>query len=272
MSNLLSEAVVNVIDMETTSREVKLAKVVECAMVTAAAWGPVTLTEATYVERMFNPGCPIPPEASAVHHITDEMVAGCPVFDITQWPQFNGMGSAAYVAHNAVFEQALIPCMIDLPVICTYRLAMILWPELEQHGNQFLRYAFKLPVPGNLNRWQPHRAAYDAAVTACVYRHELKELAKSRPEISTVEQLAELTARPVLLHRVKFGKYGPWGSDNQQPVGMLWADVPGYYLKWCKSNMKDMDADLAHTIDFYLEKPPAGGAYAGKPKSKRWPN
>ena len=59
-------------DTETTGLKAEKDRIVEIA-----AYDP--LKEA-YFEELINPNCPIPAEASAVHKITDEMVASAPSF------------------------------------------------------------------------------------------------------------------------------------------------------------------------------------------------
>jgi DNA polymerase III subunit epsilon len=62
-------------DLETTGLRVGEDRIVELALIRIAPNGDVTEKV-----RLFNPGIPIPPEASAVHGITDEDVADKPPF------------------------------------------------------------------------------------------------------------------------------------------------------------------------------------------------
>ncbi|MFT5317731.1 MAG: DNA polymerase-3 subunit epsilon, partial [Chlamydiales bacterium] len=64
-------------DTETTGISAERDRVIELA-----AYDPVK--DKSFVQ-LINPECPIPPEATAIHHITDEMVASEPNFnDITE--------------------------------------------------------------------------------------------------------------------------------------------------------------------------------------------
>src|SRR6267142_4874262 len=57
---------------------------------------------------LINPGAPIPPEASGIHDITDEMVADSPPFaDVVEYIRAaNDHGApAAFCAHNAKFDR-----------------------------------------------------------------------------------------------------------------------------------------------------------------------
>ena len=59
-------------DTETTGIKAEKERIIEIA-----AYDPVRKRQ---FEKFVNPGFPIPPEAIAIHHITDEMVAACSFF------------------------------------------------------------------------------------------------------------------------------------------------------------------------------------------------
>ena len=63
-----------VVDLETTGIFVRSAKIIEISAVRVRS-NQIT----DRYSRLVNPGCPIPPEASAVNHISDEMVKDCDV-------------------------------------------------------------------------------------------------------------------------------------------------------------------------------------------------
>jgi exodeoxyribonuclease X len=93
----------------------------------------------------------IPPQASAVHHITDADVTDAPAWEDV-WPQFfNGDGNiVAFAAHNANFESRWLNDQIlgGKPLICTYKAALRIWRDAPGHNNQVLRYWLKLPLAG----------------------------------------------------------------------------------------------------------------------------
>ncbi len=62
-------------DVETTGLNVSKDKIIELSYIKVYPNG----TEESKTIRI-NPGFPIPPESSAIHHITDEDVKGCPTF------------------------------------------------------------------------------------------------------------------------------------------------------------------------------------------------
>lgn len=65
------------LDLETTSLDLQRARIVSVALVQYVPDGdPIIVFDA-----LINPSCAIPPEATAVHGITNEDVADCPTFD-----------------------------------------------------------------------------------------------------------------------------------------------------------------------------------------------
>ena len=80
-------------DTETTGVRAEHDRIVEIA-----AYDPVQ--DRTFCQ-LVNPGCPIPPEATAIHHISNEMVANAPPFAqvAEQFVQFCE-GNVILLAHN----------------------------------------------------------------------------------------------------------------------------------------------------------------------------
>jgi exodeoxyribonuclease X len=212
-----------IIDTETTGVDHTKDGVVEIAFVDLglAEGHPLSMGR-----DFVNPAMPIPPEASALHHITDEDVKDAkPLHEVA--PRFVDPSTdcAAYVAHNAPFDAGFVSRFDhERPWICTYRCALRAWPELPRHGNQFLRYALKLPVSRDAAH-MPHRALSDALVTAYLFA----ELAKR----FSVEQMVEWSKEPPLLTFITFGKH----------KGMRWLDLPDDYLGWMLDE-PEMDADM----------------------------
>jgi DNA polymerase-3 subunit epsilon len=83
-----------VIDLETTGPDPVKDRIIELGVVTLVPDAP-----RKEWSRRFNPGVPIPPEASAIHGITDANVAGCPLFvesAIVIWKALQGKDLAGY--------------------------------------------------------------------------------------------------------------------------------------------------------------------------------
>ncbi|WP_422824345.1 exodeoxyribonuclease X [Xenorhabdus bharatensis] len=182
-----------------------------------------------------NPQQPISVGAMAIHHITDEMVAESPLIDdvIDKYK-----GADFLVAHNAAFDSRMMPEM-DVPFICTLKLAKHLWPDMESHSNQYLRYALKLDVfvPDGLHA---HRALYDCIVTAALFKRIKDESGWSD------EEMLEISHQPSLLHKFRFGKH----------KGMTFEEVkktnPSYFTWLLKQT--DIDPDIEFTLNYWLAR------------------
>lgn len=181
---------------------------------------------------LVNPGRPMPPEARAIHHISDADLVGAPSIDRGLIALGQG-GVDVFVAHNAVFEQNFYSGC-GKPWICTLKVARRLWPESPSHTNQCLRYFLGLDLDDAL-AMPPHRAAPDSYVTAFILIEALK--------IASVADMIEWTAGPSLLPRVTFGKHR----------GLAWSELPGDYLAWIV-NKSDMDVDTKFTARHWLDQ------------------
>lgn len=240
-----------VIDTETTGTDPEKHSLLE------VAWVPLLLADKqtnlwqyghsnwTYIEYIGD----IPPEARAVHHISPDDVApnasNCMKDEYLLHDLIAAeTGESRYAAHNAKFDSGFLPELSvfedkEIPWICTYRCAKHLYPDAPSYGNQVLRYWLGIEPDENLLRgFQAHRAMYDTAVTAAMLLHML--------QTHTAEQLVELSATPVLLRTVHFGKHR----------GALWSDVPHDYLNWLmyKSDQLKDDEDLRHTVNHYYRR------------------
>ncbi len=185
---------------------------------------------------LVKPDRPITYGAMAVHHITEAMVADQPPLEDVIGAY---KGADYYVAHNANFDSRVLPDM-GAPWICTYKVARRLWPDLESHSNQFLRYALQLEVevPEDL---YAHRALYDCFVTAALFKRITEESGMTLVEMQIISEL------PALLKTVPFGKHK--GKTFQD---VLAADRG--WLQWALNNIADMSEDLRYTINYYLGK------------------
>lgn len=238
---------IQVIDTETTGVDPAKDAVVELAVVPVFRPGGVRHDSqpewemGAHFTSLVDPGRPIPPEASAVHHLRDQDVAGLPSL-AAAWDQ-EWSPPDFYAAHNAKFDREMLEAGLSIkfetPWICTWRCALHLYPDAPSHSNQCLRYYLSLDeqVRDLLEEyqcdWAPHRALYDAVTTANILVHMLNG--------RTPQQLVDLTTAPVLLTKVRFGKH----------QGQPWASVPRDYLQWIL-RQGDFDPDVQHTARHYL--------------------
>lgn len=197
------------------------------------------------MSRLVNPGHPIPPETSAIHHIIDEDVAHQAAWPVAALPIIAPLhleGNwikpepiVAFAAHNAKFERQWITDDLTSgrPWICTYKCALRLWPDAPSHSNQTLRYWRKPPGLDREIANVAHRAGPDAYVSA----HLLAQMLTEAP----LDSLIQWTSEPALLIRCHIGK----------ERGKLWSDVDSGFLRWLLD--KDFDEDVKFTARHHLE-------------------
>lgn len=215
-----------IIDFETTDKDPLKALPVELAYIRSG-------TPLAY-EILINPGIPIPPETSAIHHITDEDVVGAPGWGDVQGSLIDDIGYACnsgtviLVAHNATYEQGILRNATFSPAvdwICTYKAAMRVWPDAPSFSNEGLRYWLKLGGLGRRYNQGTHSALHDCKVTELLYLELLKH--------ATVEDMIEWQKVPAKLPKIPFGKHR----------GLTWDKVPTDYLQWSLAQA-DMDESV----------------------------
>ncbi len=139
---------------------------------------------------LINPGEPIPASATAVHHITDEMVKDKPRFDAV-YPEFkNFVGDGVLMAHNAPFDIRFMREEIKripgepLPenkVLDSLRLFRHWMPGLSSY--QLADLARHV----GLEEGQFHRATDDARFTVQILDRVLAKKAAEKPTLESLE-------------------------------------------------------------------------------------
>lgn len=225
-----------VLDVETTGLDPAVDRICEIGLVLAIGGGVARVGDT-----LIDPQRSIPPEVSAIHHITDEMVQGKPVM-----PRL-GIDLPKYeclVAHNARFDRQFLPWFEKKPWLCTLRLARHVLPDSPSHSNQYLRYALKLPVP-ECEGIAAHRALADCYVTGRLLLSLLEKLPEDAPK--TVPELIAWTERPILQKICPFKKH----------QGKLWAEVwrdDRDYINFLlspRNNRPIEDPDVLYTLQWY---------------------
>lgn len=221
---------VRVCDVETTgmTAEDKVVELGFCDLILdeeTAEWSEPCHLWSTLV----NPGVKIPPEAMAVHHITDDMVKDAPPWEEAVRMMYVD-GPEHFCAHNAKFE-ALFITPPPGGWLCTYRTSVHLAPNAPGWSNQVLRYWLKLKVDHVLAS-PPHRAGPDAYVTA----HLLKRILTK----ATPDRLKMITDKPLILPKFTFGKWA------MQPI----EEIDSGYLSWLLK--QDFDEDIKATAFHHL--------------------
>lgn len=164
-----------VFDLETTGLDVETDLVVSIGGVRMA--GPRVYPAAT-IDRLVQPGRPIPPRSTAIHHITDDMVAGAPTFPQLWDSVEHLMHGTVLVGHSVGFDIAQLRAATRRagikwqppPFLCTYLLGAALNDGLPSLTLDAIAEAFDVPVRGR------HTALGDALLTAEVFARFIPRL------------------------------------------------------------------------------------------------
>lgn len=201
-------------DTETTGIRTDKDRIVEIA-----AFDPVL---GTTFEMLVNPGISIPAEASAVHHISDAMVADKPGFaEVAVAFQSFCTGDVVLIAHNndsfdlPMLRNEFARYEIPLPewkFFDTLKWARRYRPDLPRHSLQFLREAYGVAANN------AHRALDDVIVLHQVFSQMIDDL--------SIEEVLSLLNKPRDIQHM------PWGKYQGQPLQL----IPPDYIKWLTSS------------------------------------
>ena len=172
--------------------------------------------------KLINPGIPIPLEATAIHHISNEMVADAANFR-TVAEEFCAFcpPETVLIAHNndafdkLFLEQEFKRASLEMPLfkyIDTLKWARRYRTDLPRHTLQSLREVYGFPAN------QAHRALDDVIVLHQVFAAMIDDL--------SIEKVMELLQRPQILTKMPFGKH----------QGKMLAQVPKEYVTWLSSS------------------------------------
>lgn len=201
-------------DTETTGVRPDKDRIVEIA-----AYDPV---QNRRFEKFVNPGCPIPPEVTAIHHITNEMVASAPSFAQigAEFIQFCE-GDVILIAHNNdnfdfhflrfEFERHALQ-MPSWKFLDSLKWARRYRPDLPRHTLQFLREIYGITANN------AHRALDDVIVLYQIFHSLIDDL--------SIDNVYQLLNRPRTMQHMPFGKH------QGQPL----SQIPRTYIQWLASS------------------------------------
>lgn len=227
-----------IIDVETTGLE-QNDKI--CAV------GMIHNGEAHY--ELIHPGKKIPPSASAINHITNEMLQDAPTFTEStslQKLEAHNTKDTLLISHNAPFELSMLQkegISWQGEVVDTLKCAQSLMDDLEGYSLQFLRYELRL--------YREEKKIFDQYGVTLIPHHALSDALHTRMvldyllELADMEQLISISKSHLLLTRLPFGKYAKKRIEEI-------AIKDGGYLRWMLESLMDMDEDLRYSIEYYL--------------------
>ena len=238
------------IDFETTGKDATTARPIE--------WALASCDDGAYFGAQLialPPGETIPPETSAVHHIIDKDLEGAPYWPEALVEMWNFMAvdgeidDVVLVAHNAEYEQGILagthfaPPQKSIPWVCTWKCALVVWPEAPSHSNEGLRYWLQLGRNrGRAGNQRPHSALHDAQVTAGIFNKLVEVISANgggRDEAirTMIQWSSEMPKLPTC----------PIGQQR----GQKWEDIESGFLSWCL-RQPDMRPDVKHCCEVEL--------------------
>ena len=128
--------------------------------------------------------------------------------------------------------------------LCTYKIALRLWPDAPGHKLQELRYFLKLDEAKDFESklaLPSHRAGPDAYVGCHLLR---KVLAEAEKQGIDHERMVKWSKGPALLYMCFLKKH----------KGTPWSQVPKDYLDWIVNKSDITDRDIRATAKFYLAR------------------
>jgi len=237
---------VRVIDIETTGFEpAKGAEIIEVGWVDAMTDGSLhRVSQTRRGMKLYRPDRPSPPEVMAVHHILPHELEDMDKFAIPLLVRTMDLTTPErptyLVAHNAEFERLFLvgldKALGGIPWVCTYKVALVVYPDAPSHGNQALMYWLGLHEHmTEEERHPPHRALPDSVVTAHILSSLLGHM--------SIDEMVRVTQEPAALPTCPIGK----------ARGQKWQDIDAGLLSWF-TRQADMRPDVVHCARRELER------------------
>jgi DNA polymerase-3 subunit epsilon/exodeoxyribonuclease X len=224
------------LDLETTGLE-STDKICSIALIAVGNGAENRIYE------LLNEGKKIPPKASSIHHISNEMIQGKGDFkscEAYRFLQEHNSTNATLIAHNVKFDlQKLSTAGFEWKgkIVDTLRVTKHLIPECEFFSLQVLRYELQL-YKKEKEPLLAHNALGDAQVVKFLYEYLL--------DLASHEQMCELSFKKVLLQKLEFGKYA---HRYIEEIAMN----DRAYLEWMLTSITDLDDDLRYSIMSHLK-------------------
>lgn len=191
------------------------------------------------------------PEASAINHITDELLKEKKSFETSQIKEvlekYNRV-ETTFVGHNIVFDLLMLEkegYIFRGVFIDTLKCTRALIQECEQFSLQYLRYELKLYK-------DEKRLAEELGIDLIAHQVlsdalHVRLLHSYLNDIADDEKLKKLSTQPVLLQKLNFGKYK---GRFIEEIAMN----DGVYLAWVLSSVETLDADMRYSIEYHTKQ------------------
>lgn len=181
------------------------------------------------LNELFKPPFPIPFESSAVHHISNKMVANKSSFkDSPRYQEIKDLFESSetiVVAHNSTFDVAMLVAENINPtnIICTYKNVRSLDVDTNftNYKLQYLRYALDMELDVGA-----HDALADVLVLEKLFEYLLDKMtSKGISEDEALKKMEEVTKEPAFMREFTFGKHKGMRVEEV-------AKIDPSYLSW----------------------------------------
>ena len=195
-------------------------------------------------------------EAMEVHNITPEVIKDKPtILETRAYKKLQEINNPDnyLLIHNSKFDLDMLKkegFINQMKVIDTLRCAKHLYPELDYHRLQYIRYKLELYKKEQKEAdalkisIKSHDAIGDVLVLKLFSRELFLKTKEAHPDSNPNEKLVELTKTPALIEKFKFGKY-----KDQRVEDVANSDLG--YIKWMYKNL-ELDEDLKFTLEKFL--------------------
>jgi DNA polymerase-3 subunit epsilon len=210
-----------IIDTETTGMDVKADQIIEIGILVfeyAAETGEVGPIVG-HLSALEDPGRPIPPESTGIHHITDEMVRGTRFDDTAVAHLLEGV--SLVIAHSAKFDrpflEARFPLFVKIPWACSIR--DMQWREWGYSSSalEFLAYRTGFFYDG-------HRADIDCRALLSVLARPIDDRTKAPAFKALLDRAREKSFKLFALKSPYESKDLLKGRGYRwEPDGKVWA-------------------------------------------------
>lgn len=217
-------------DLETTGVNILRDRIVEISYIKVMPSGEE-------IERTMriNPGMPIPPESTAVHHITDDDVRDCPRFkDVARElaQVFMGCDIAGYNSNRfdvPLLMQEFSNAGVDID-LARHNFVDVqnIFHKMEQRT---LVAAYRFYCDKDLDN--AHSANADTRATYEVLKAQLDRYPSLKNDIAFLAEFSRMNKNADLMGRIVFNEAGKevfnFGKYKGQEVEKIFAREPGYY-------------------------------------------
>jgi DNA polymerase-3 subunit epsilon len=220
------------IDVETTGTNTATARICEIALEIFRPGEPVKVWRS-----LVNPGLPIPPAATSIHHITDEMVSSAPTFADVAPNLLGGLQQCDFVGYHVRF---------DLQMLAeSFRRAGLSWAYDDARildGHRLWSLAEGRTLAQAVSRWTPddtaleaHAAVADIQASTRVVAAQLRDHAPFPCDLDALHALQWPDMYDVD-GKLRWNADGAlcfgFGAHRDMPIGQ----APIGYLTWVTKN------------------------------------